>query len=76
MKERARREERRRARAVVLLQAGARGYLTRKKVKPKLVALRERKRMEGERERRRTRAAVIIQAVWRGYRWVTEIVTY
>ena len=73
MRERARREEGRRTRAVVLLQAAARGYLTRNKITPKLVALRERKRLEGERERRRAQAAIAIQAVWRGYRWVTQI---
>ena len=74
MRERSRREEGRRGRAVVSLQAGLRGYLTRKTVIPKLVALRERKRLEGEKEKRRTQAAITIQAVWRGYRWVGEIV--
>ena len=73
MRERARREEGRRTRAVVSLQAAARGYLIRNKITPKLVALRERKRLEGERERRRAQAAIDIQAVWRGYRWVTQI---
>lgn len=73
MRERARREEGRRTRAVVSLQAAARGYLTRNKITPKLVALRERKRLEGERERRRVQATIAIQAVWRGYRWVTQV---
>ena len=68
MRERVRREERRRTRAVVSLQAAARGYLTRKKTTPKLVALRERKRLEKERERRTVQAAITIQAVLRGYR--------
>ena len=70
MRERSRREEGRRGRAVVSLQAGLRGYLTRKKVAPKLVGLRERKRLEGERENGKAQAAIAIQAVWRGYRWV------
>ena len=75
MRERVRREEERRTRAVVSLQAAARGYFTRKKITPKLVALRERKRLEGERARRTAQAAIAIQAVWRGYRWVAEIVS-
>ena len=75
MRERVRREEGRRTRAVVSLQAVARGYLTRNKTTPKLVALRERKRLEGEWERRTAQAAIAIQAVWRGYRWVAEIVS-
>ena len=75
MRERVRREERRTTRAVLSLQAAARGYLIRKKTTPKLVALRERKRLEGERERKTAQAAIAIQAMWRGYRWVTEIVS-
>ena len=75
MRERVRREEERRSRAVVSLQAAARGYLTRKKTTPQLEALREGKRLEGERERRRIQAAIIIQAVWRGYRWVADTVS-
>ena len=72
MRERARREEERRASAVLSLQAATRGYLTRKKTTPMLVALRERKRLEGERERQMVQAATAIQAVWRGYRWVID----
>ena len=72
MRERARREEERRASAVLSLQAATRGYLTRKKTTPMLVALRERKRRERERERQMVQAATAIQAVWRGYRWVTD----
>ena len=72
MRERARREEERKARAVLSLQAATRGYLTRKKTTPMVVALRERKRLEQERERQMVQAATAIQAVWRGYRWVTD----
>lgn len=72
MRERMKREEGRRSRAVVSLQAAVRGYFTRKKTTPKLEALREEKRLEGEKERKRTQAAMAVQAVWRGYRWVTE----
>ena len=69
--ERARMEDERRWRAVVTIQAGTRGYLTRKKTTPTLVALREKKRLEREREweRRRTKAATTVQAAWKGYRY-------
>ena len=65
MAERTRIEETRRGRAVALLQAGARGYLTRKKVTPQLVALREKKRLERERvkERVKTQAAITLSLI-------------
>lgn len=70
--ERMRGEEKRRGRAAILLQAGARGYITRKKYAPTFLALREMKKMEKEKEqeRLRTQAAVTIQVVWRGYRYM------
>lgn len=70
MMERAKINERRRVKAAVLVQAGARGYLTRKKVIPRLAAAKEKKRLEREKERERvrTRSAITVQALWRGYR--------
>ena len=70
--ERVRAEEQRRVRAAIVLQAGARGYITRKKYAPTFVVLREMKRMEKgkEQERLRTQAAVTIQVIWKGYRYM------
>ena len=69
--ERARAEEERRGRAVVTLQAGTRGYLTRLKTTPMLAGLREESRLEREREweRRRNGAATTVQAAWKRYRY-------
>ena len=69
---RVRAEEQRCGRAAILLQAGARGYITRKKYTPILVALSKMKKMEKEKEqeRLRTQAAVTIQVVWKGYRYM------
>lgn len=69
MAKRARAEEHRRGRAAILLQAGARGYITRKKYTPTLVALREMKKIE-KLEKLRTQAAVTIQVVWKRYRYM------
>ena len=77
MYERARAEEQRRGRAATILQAGARGYLTRKKWVPSLLALKEKRRIEieieREEERVRTQGAVTIQAIWKGYRYSYEL---
>ena len=54
------------------LQAGTRGYLTRKKVTAQLEALRKKKRLKEEKEKKKTQAAIAIQALWRGYRWAAE----
>ena len=69
--ERAKMDKIKRATAVVLLQAGVRGYLTRKKTAPELMAAREKTRLERDKERERTRmvAATSIQAIWKGYRY-------
>ena len=69
--ERARAEEERRWRAVVTLQAGTRGYLTRLKTTPMLVGRREEKRLEREREweKKRSGAATTVQAAWRRHRY-------
>ena len=69
--ERARAEEEKCWRAVITLQAGTRGYLTRLKTTPMLIGRREEKRLEREREweRKRSGAATTVQAAWRGYRY-------